>query len=170
MCVTSTNSPYVRLVVLPPQIISNEESKRLNAVESNFDNAESIARAIGNASKVVVTIGPSGNGPTTEVTPSDALQVIQAAQLARVAHMVIIYDGSTSTSSYNVLDGISTFFNNLLSRPLTMAEFLKSVVETTDVRYTLIKTKLTEDYAPESSYKIVVSAEGNAGAYDYKVM
>ncbi|KAM7522153.1 hypothetical protein LguiA_012055 [Lonicera macranthoides] len=153
------------------KIISNEESKRLNAVESNFDNAESIARAIGNASKVVVTIGPSGNGPTTEVTPSDALQVIQAAQLARVAHVAIIYDGSTSTSSYNVLDGISTFFSNLLSQsqPLTMAEFLKSVVETTDVRYTLIKTKLTEDYAPESSYKIVVSAEGSAGAYDYKV-
>ncbi|KAF5744574.1 hypothetical protein HS088_TW07G00148 [Tripterygium wilfordii] len=49
------------------KIISKEESKRFNAVESSFQNAESIAKAIGNASKVVVTIGPSENGPTSEV-------------------------------------------------------------------------------------------------------
>uniref|UniRef100_A0A6N2LHR6 NAD(P)-binding domain-containing protein n=1 Tax=Salix viminalis TaxID=40686 RepID=A0A6N2LHR6_SALVM len=38
------------------KIISNEESKRFNAVESTFQDTEAIAKAIGNASKAVVTI------------------------------------------------------------------------------------------------------------------
>ncbi|KAK3018623.1 hypothetical protein RJ639_003492 [Escallonia herrerae] len=153
------------------KIISIEESKRFNAVQSSFQDAESIAKAIGNASKVVVTIGPAENGPTTEVTPSDALQVIEAAQLAGVGHVAVVYDASTNGSTYNVLDGISSFFGNLFnkSQPLTFAEFLEKMIET-DVRYTLIKTKLTEDFSPESSYNIVVSAEGSGGADDYKVI
>ncbi|CAA2993296.1 protein plastid transcriptionally active 16, chloroplastic [Olea europaea var. sylvestris] len=153
------------------KIISNSESKRLNAVESKYQDAESIAKAIGNASKVVVTIGPAENGPGAEVSTADALQVIQAAQLANVGHVAIVYDESSLTASnYNVLDGISSFFNNLFSRsqPLTLAEFLQKLVET-DVAYTLMKTKLTEDFSPESSYNIVVSAERSTGANDYKV-
>lgn len=154
------------------QIISNEESRRLNAVASTFDDAESIAKAIGNASKVVVTIGSEENGLSAEVTTSDALQVIEAAQLAKVGHVAIVYDDATAVSStYNVLDGITSFFNNLFakSQPLTVTEFLQSVVKT-DVSYTLIKTKLTEDFSPESAYNLVVSAEGSAGANEYKVM
>lgn len=146
--------------------------KRLNAVESNFDSAESIAKAIGNAGKVVVTIGPMEDGPTSEVSTSDALQVIQAAQLAGVGHVAIIYDGNTTAAStYNVLDGVSSFFNNLFSRnqPLTVPEFLQKVIET-DVSYTFIKTSLTEDFSPESSYNVVVSAEASVDANDYKVM
>lgn len=154
------------------QVISNDESKRLNAVASTFQDAESIAKAIGNASKVVVTIGKGEDGPTTEVTTTDAVQVIQAAQLAGVGHVAIVYDESSSGgSTYNVLDGITSFFNNLFSKsqPLTIAEFLQKIVET-DLSYTLIKTSLTEDFSPEISYKIVVSAEGSAGADAYKVM
>ncbi|KAI8523710.1 hypothetical protein RHMOL_Rhmol13G0094000 [Rhododendron molle] len=152
------------------KIISNEESKRLNAVESSFRDAESIAKAIGNASKVVVTIGPAENGPATEVTTSDAAQVIQAAQFAGVGHVAIIYD-EAAASTYNVLDGISSFFSNLFSRsqPLTVPELLQKAVEAGDVSYTLIKTRLTEDFSPESSYNVVVSAEGSVGANDYKV-
>lgn len=152
------------------KIISIEESKRLNAVESSFQDAESIAKAIGNASKAVVTIGPAENGPTGEVTTADALQVIQGAQLAGVSHVTIIYDESPTGTTNNVLDGISLFFNNLFlkSQPLTMKEFLEGLVET-DVRYTLIKTKLTEDFSPESSYNIVVSAEGSVVANNFKV-
>ncbi|KAK9279736.1 hypothetical protein L1049_013418 [Liquidambar formosana] len=153
------------------KIISIEQSKRLNAVESTFQDTESIAKAIGNASKVVVTIGSAENGPAAEVTASDALQVIQAAQLAGVSHVAIIYDGNTmGSSTYNVLDGISSFFNNLFSRsqPLTMVEFLQKVVQT-DVSYTLIRTSLTEDFSPESSYNVVVAAEGSPGSIDYKV-
>lgn len=152
------------------KIISAEESKRLNAVESTFEDAESIAKAIGNAGKVVVTIGPAENGATTAVTASDALQVIQAADLAGVGHVAIVCDGS-SVSTNNVLDGISSFFNNLFSRsqPLTIAEFIQGLVET-DISYTLIKAKLTEDYLLESSYNVVVSAEGNGDSTnDYKV-
>ncbi|KAJ8553085.1 hypothetical protein K7X08_020478 [Anisodus acutangulus] len=153
------------------KVISNDESKRLNAVASTFQDAESIAKAIGNASKVVVTIGKGENGPTTEVTTTDAVQVIQAAQLAGVGHVAIVYDESSSVgSTYNVLDGITSFFNNLFSKSqaLTITEFLQKIVET-DLCYTLIKTSLTEDFSPESSYKIVVSAEGSASADAYKV-
>lgn len=154
------------------KIISNEEAKRLNAVQSSFDDADSIAKAIGNATKVVVTIGLTENGPATEVSTSDALQVIQAAQLAGVDHVAVIYDenNGVSTSTYNVLDGISSFFNNIFSKsqPLSIQEFLQKVVET-DVKYTLIKTCLTDDFAPESSYNVVVLGEENTGSNDYKV-
>ncbi|KAJ6984015.1 hypothetical protein NC653_022279 [Populus alba x Populus x berolinensis] len=152
------------------EIISNEESKRLNAVESTFQDTESIAKAIGNASKAVVTIGPTENGPTSEVSTLDALQVIEAAQLAGVGHVAIIYDGNpASASTYNVLDGFKTFFNNLFSQSqLPVPEFLQKVIET-DVSYTFIKTSLTEDFSPESSYNVVVSAEGSTGTDDFKV-
>ncbi|KAH6766027.1 plastid transcriptionally active 16 [Perilla frutescens var. hirtella] len=154
------------------KIISNEESRRLNAVASTFNDAESVAKAIGNASKVVVTIGAGENGPSAEVTTADALLVIEAAQLANVGHVAIVYDESYgSSSTYNVLDGITSFFNNLFakSQPLTIVEFLQNVVKT-DVGYTLIKTKLTEDFSPESAYNLVVNAEGSAAAAnDYKV-
>ncbi|XAR60648.1 hypothetical protein NMG60_11034105 [Bertholletia excelsa] len=154
------------------KIISKEESRRLNAVESTFGNPESIAKAIGNAGKVVVTIGSGENGPTGEVTTSDAVGVIQAAQLAGVGHVAIVYDESLTTgSTYNVLDGITSFFNNLFSRSqtLTVTELLQKLVET-DVSYTLLKARLTEDYSPESSYNVVVSTEGSSdGANDYKV-
>lgn len=144
----------------------------MNAVESTFDDAESIAKAIGNASKVVVTIGSFESGPNKEVTTSDALQVVEAAQLAGVGHLAIIYDDSPIASTNNVLDGISLFFNNLFSRsqPLTVPELLERVIQT-DVRYTFIKTTFTEDFSPESSYNVVVAAEGStAGTNDYKVM
>ncbi|XWS71649.1 hypothetical protein CRYUN_Cryun03dG0156400 [Craigia yunnanensis] len=153
------------------KIISDEESKRLNAVESTFQDAESIAKAIGNASKVVVTIGPGANGPTSKVSASDALQVIEAAQLAGVGHVAIVYDGNLAgASSYNVLDGITSFFSNLFSQsqPLSLPEFLQKIIET-DISYTFLKTNLTEDYSAESFYNVVVSAEGSIGANDYKV-
>ncbi|EHA8590272.1 protein PLASTID TRANSCRIPTIONALLY ACTIVE 16, chloroplastic [Cocos nucifera] len=145
-------------------VITPEESKRLNAVESTFEESESIAKAIGPATKVVVTIGPAEKGPAAEVTTNDALQVVRAAQLAGVGHVAVVYDSGTGISgpsTYNVLDGITTFFSNLFDRsqPLTLGEFLSKVVET-DVSYTLIKTCLTEDYATESSYPLVVSKEG----------
>lgn len=160
----------------PPQtlqIISTEESKRLNAVESTFQDPEAIAKAIGNATKAVVTIGPGQNGPTTELTATEALQFIQGAQLAGVSHITIIYDGAPPdfTSTNNVLDGISSFFNNLFAKSqlLTLKEFIDGLI-TTDINYTLIKTKLTDDYASESSYNFVVTAEGITRENDYKVM
>ncbi|KAG6412490.1 hypothetical protein SASPL_125169 [Salvia splendens] len=156
------------------KIISPEESKRLNAVASAFDDAESIAKAIGSASKVVVTIGAGENGPSAQVSTLDALLVVEAAKLANVGHVAIVYDEASGIlSTYNVLDGITSFFSNLFtkSQPLTITEFLQSVVKA-DVAYTLIKTKLTEDFSPESSYNLVVSGEGSAAAAaanDYKV-
>ncbi|CAN1282669.1 Protein PLASTID TRANSCRIPTIONALLY ACTIVE 16, chloroplastic [Linum perenne] len=155
------------------KIISNEESKRLNAVESTFSSAESIAKAIGNASKVVVTIGPYENGPKSEVSTLDAWEVVKAAQLAGVGHVAIVYDSGSATggaSTNNVLDGFKMFFNNLFSQSqlLSVPEFLQKVIET-DVSYTFINTSLAEDYSPESSYNVVVSTEGSSGPDDYKL-
>ncbi|KAH0942643.1 hypothetical protein HID58_002280 [Brassica napus] len=147
-------------------ILSKDEIKRLNAVESPFQDAESIAKAIGNATKVVVTIGATENGPDTPVSTSDALVLVQAAELAGVSHVTIVYDGSIGGSTYNVLDGITSFFSNLFaqSQPLTISELIEKVAQT-DVAYTLIKTSLTEDFSPEKSYNVVVSAEGsNSGS------
>ncbi|XP_076944293.1 protein PLASTID TRANSCRIPTIONALLY ACTIVE 16, chloroplastic-like [Bidens hawaiensis] len=155
------------------KVISTEESKRLNAVESSFQDPEAIAKAIGNATKAVVTIGPYENGPTAEITTLEALQVIQGAQLAGVSHITIIYDTTTSpsfTSTNNVLDGIQLFFNNIFSKsqPLTLKEFIEGLVAT-DLKYTLIKTQLTDDSASASSNNFVVTKEGLPVENDYKV-
>ncbi|KAJ8457837.1 hypothetical protein OPV22_030763 [Ensete ventricosum] len=163
-------------VVSTYKIISPEESKRLNAVESSFSDAESIAKAIGLATKVVVTVGAAENGPSAEVTTDDALEVVRAAQLAGVDHVAVVYNsgpvGFSGQSSYNVLDGISSFFSNLFARsqPLTLGEFLSKVAEL-DVSYTLIKAAFTEDYSDESSYGLVVSEEGSTAgtASEFKV-
>lgn len=162
-------------MVFVSQLISPDDSKRLNAVESTFQDPESIAKAIGNASKVVVTVGPLENGPTSPVTTTDALQVIQAAQLAGVGHVAVVYDSSSSSlinSTYNVLDGITSFFSNIFSRsqPLSLTEFLQKVVET-DVSFTLLKATLTEEYSSaEYSGSVVVSPEGRGTDTEYKVM
>ncbi|XP_076892355.1 protein PLASTID TRANSCRIPTIONALLY ACTIVE 16, chloroplastic-like [Bidens hawaiensis] len=154
------------------KVISTEESKRLNAVESSYQDPEAIAKAIGNATKAVVTIGPYENGPTAEVTTLEALQVIQGAQLAGVSHITIIYDTATPsfTSTNNVLDGIQSFFNNIFSKSqsLTLKEFIDGLVAT-DLKYTLIKTQLTDDSASASSNNFIVTKEGLPVENDYKV-
>ncbi|XP_062179774.1 protein PLASTID TRANSCRIPTIONALLY ACTIVE 16, chloroplastic-like [Phragmites australis] len=149
------------------RLISPAEARRLNAVESDFDDPEAIAKSIGPAAKVVVTVGSAEKGPEGGgFTTDDALRVVQAADLASVAHVVVVYDESVSGlggggSTYNVLDGFTSFFSNLFSRvqTLTLSEFLAKVVET-DVRYTLVKASLTDDYSPESSYALVLAKEG----------
>ncbi|CAL5007120.1 unnamed protein product [Urochloa decumbens] len=147
-------------------LISPAEARRLNAVESGFDNPEAIAKSIGPAAKVVVTVGPAEKGPQGGggVTTDEALRVVQAADLASAAHVVVVYDEGASGgggSTYNVLDGFTSFFNNLFSRvqTLTLSQFLAKVVET-DVSYTLVKASLTDDYSPESSYALVLAKEG----------
>ncbi|CAA6661728.1 unnamed protein product [Spirodela intermedia] len=165
------------------KIITPEESKRLNAVESGFGDAESIARAIGNATKVVVTVGRGEDGPSAAVTTDDAFRVVQAAQLAGVGHVVVIYDaaaGSPEPSTNNVLDGITSFFSNIFSpaKPsLTVGQFLEKVAKETEVSYTLVKASLADDIAAEQVEPrgLVVAGEGTGAAAgagtagDYKV-
>ncbi|KAL6619484.1 hypothetical protein ACP70R_031760 [Stipagrostis hirtigluma subsp. patula] len=149
------------------RLITPAEARRLNAVESDFDDPEAIAKSIGPAAKVVVTVGAAEKGPEGKgVTTDDALRVVQAADLAGVAHVVVVYDEGVSglgggASTYNVIDGFTSFFSNLFSgvQTLTLSEFLAKVVET-DVRYTLVKASLTDDYSPESSYALVLAKEG----------
>ncbi|CAN6354227.1 unnamed protein product [Urochloa humidicola] len=145
-------------------LISPAEARRLNAVKSGFDDPEAIAKSIGPAAKVVVTVGSAEKGPEGGgVTTDEALRVVQAADLASAAHVIVVYDegGSGGGSTYNVLDGFTSFFNNLFSRvqTLTLSQFLAKVVET-DVSYTLVKASLTDDYSPESSYALVLAKEG----------
>jgi hypothetical protein len=149
------------------RLISPTEVRRLNAVESGFSDPEAIAKAIGSAAKVVVTVSPAEQGPEGgAITTDDALRVVQAADLASVAHVLVVYDEGVSGlggagSTYNVLDGFTSFFSNLFSRvqTLSLSEFLAKVVET-DVKYTLVKASLTDDYSPESSYPLVLANEG----------
>ncbi|WOL06942.1 protein plastid transcriptionally active 16, chloroplastic [Canna indica] len=149
------------------KIISPEESKRLNTVEAEFEDAESIAKAIGPATKVVVTVGAAEKGTSADVTTDDALEVVRAAKLAGVGHVAVVYNagpgGFATQSTNNVLDGITSFFSNLFARTeqLTLGEFLSKMAEL-DLSYTLIKATLTEDYAEESAYQLVVSKEGSA--------
>ncbi|CAO2210587.1 unnamed protein product [Urochloa humidicola] len=146
-------------------LISPAEARRLNAVQSGFDDPEAIAKSIGPAAKVVVTVGPAEKGPEGGgVTTDEALRVVQAADLASAAHVVVVYDegaGGGGGSTYNVLDGFTSFFNNLFSRvqTLTLSQFLSKVVET-NVSYTLVKASLTDDYSPESSFALVLAKEG----------
>jgi len=53
---------YNSEVVFSVQIIAAADAKRLNAVEFNSEDIESTAKAIGNASKAVVSIGPTEDG------------------------------------------------------------------------------------------------------------
>ncbi|PKU79183.1 Protein TIC 62, chloroplastic [Dendrobium catenatum] len=136
--------------------ISPDESRRLNAVESSFANPESIAKAIGPATKAVVTVGSGENGPSGDVTADDALSVVRAAGLAGVGHLAVVYDSwpgglGSGQSTYNVFDGITSFFSNLFTgapAPLTMAELLANLVETDGVAYTvergLVSSKVNE--------------------------
>lgn len=158
------------------RLISPAEARRLNAVAADFDDPEAIAKSIGPAAKVVVTVGPAEKGPEGGgVTTDDALRVVQAADLASVAHVVVVYDEGASGlggggSTYNVLDGFTSFFSNLFSRvqTLTLSQFLAKVVET-DVRYTLVKASLTDDYTPENSYALVLAKEGVSPSITGKV-
>ncbi|KAK1693985.1 hypothetical protein QYE76_010682 [Lolium multiflorum] len=151
-------------------LISPAEARRLNAVESDFDDTEAIAKSIGPAAKVVITVGLAEKGPEGGVvTTDDALRVVQAADLAGVAHVVVVYDvgaaGFGGASANSVLDGFTSFFSNLFSRVQTMpvSEFLSKVVET-DVNYTVVKASLTDDYNPESSYGLVLAKEDSSAA------
>ncbi|KAF7030252.1 hypothetical protein CFC21_041838 [Triticum aestivum] len=150
------------------RLISPAEARRLNAVESDFDDTEAIAKSIGPAAKVVITVGPVEKGlEGGPVTTEDALRVVQAADLAGVAHVVVVYDegagGVNGASTNSVLNGFTSFFSNLFSRvqTLPLSDFLAKVVET-DVNYTLVKASLTEDYDPESSYGLVLAKEGSS--------
>ncbi|XP_042474667.1 protein PLASTID TRANSCRIPTIONALLY ACTIVE 16, chloroplastic-like [Zingiber officinale] len=149
------------------KIISPEESKRLNAVESPSDDAEAIAKAIGPAAKVVVTVGAAEKGPTAELTTNEALEVVRAAKLAGVGHVAVVYNagpgGFPVQSTGNVLDGVTSFFSNLFAQgqSLTLGDLLRKMAEL-DLNYTVIRAALTDDYAAESSYALTVAEEGKA--------
>jgi hypothetical protein len=142
-------------------VISREEAKRLNAVEFDFKDVNSIAKALGNASKVVVTIGPAEDGPRSKVTVEDALRVLEAAQVANAGHFIVVSEPGAKNDG--PLAGISAFFSSLFSGGSVAqdAYLIDSVVES-DLTFTVIKTGSTEgvDDASQDTSNLVVSAEG----------
>lgn len=46
------------------EVISRDEAKLLNAVQFNYKDADSMAKALGNASKIVMTVRPGEDGRT----------------------------------------------------------------------------------------------------------
>mgnify|MGYP002775850066 FL=1 len=119
----------------------------MNAVEFDYKNVESIAKAIGAAAQVVVTIGPTEDGPKSNVSFEDASNVIDAAKLANITNLVVIYEptGATVGSGDVSLAGIASFFTGLFNKPVavSLSEILEKIVDS-ELSYTLVKTALTE--------------------------
>lgn len=127
-------------------VVSREEAKRLNAVEFDFKDVESIAKAVGSAAKVVLTIGPTEDGPKSKVSFEDASNVVEAAKLANVANLVVVYEpGVGAGADENPLSGLTSFFSELFSKPVavSLSELVNQIADS-DVSYTLIKTTLTD--------------------------
>ena len=151
---------YNSEVVFSVQIIAAADAKRLNAVEFNSEDIESTAKAIGNASKAVVSIGPTEDGPSSKVTTTDALNVIEAARLANVNHVVVVYESDGESS--NILDGISSFFGNLFRKSeISLAELIDRIVEM-GLSYKILKASSIDDFISEKDYNLVLKAEESA--------
>lgn len=133
-------------------VVSREEAKRLNAVEFDFKSVESIAKAIGGATKVVVTIGPSEDGPKSKVSFEDASNVVEAAKLANIVNIVVVYEPGSGAGDDNPLTGLASFFSGLFSKPAaaSISDLLNQVVDS-DMSYTLLKTSLTDGIDDVSS-------------------
>ena len=86
----------------------------MNVVDFDIKHAKSIAKAIGNANKEVVSIGPLEDSPSSQVTTNDSLYIIEYAKLANVKHLVVVYESQGISPS--VLDGISSFFMNIFGK------------------------------------------------------
>ncbi|XP_002973541.2 protein plastid transcriptionally active 16, chloroplastic [Selaginella moellendorffii] len=145
-------------------VISRDEARKINAVEFDFKDVESIAKAIGNAGKVVVTVGPSEDGPRGKVSAKDALQVLEAASVAQVGHVVVVAEaGGASSSGGGPLALITDFFSKLFSKGAEVStdSLLDSVVDT-ELRFTFVKVSSTEgvdDFSPDGE-NVVLLSEG----------
>lgn len=151
------------------QVISREEAKRLNAVEFDYKDVDSIAKALGNASKVVVTVGPGEDGPRAKVAVEDAIRVLEAAQFANAGHFVAVYVPGVGVAADGPLAAISGFFSNLFNRGasglLDDGDLIDRIVDT-NLNFTFIRAGSTEgvdDYSLETS-NLVVAAEGASDA------
>eukprot|EP00271_Cylindrocystis_brebissonii_P013276 TRINITY_DN32999_c0_g1_i1.p1 TRINITY_DN32999_c0_g1~~TRINITY_DN32999_c0_g1_i1.p1 ORF type:complete len:594 (+),score=143.11 TRINITY_DN32999_c0_g1_i1:93-1874(+) len=145
-------------------LVSKEEAARLNVVEFSVQDAELTAKAMGNAGKVVVTLGPAEFGSNGKIAASDAVVVLEAAKLAKVANFVLV----SSTSSSSVGEGPVNFFAKLFSffsggkgASLTVPQLVDRIVES-DITYTLIQTGSTEGVSDGygATSNIIVSNEG----------
>eukprot|EP00850_Spirogloea_muscicola_P006695 SM000032S12079 [mRNA] locus=s32:391211:394011:+ [translate_table: standard] len=144
-------------------VITKEEARRLNVVEFDIDNVEQTAKVIGNASKVVVTLGPGENGPDSGYGTTDAVRLVEAASLARAKSFTVISQlggrVATSSSPGGFLAGLRSLFGGG-SRNFNESELLDRLVES-DLAYAVVRTGSLD--RGESKGNVVITAEGTAG-------
>eukprot|EP00244_Chara_vulgaris_P009484 TRINITY_DN4041_c0_g1_i6.p1 TRINITY_DN4041_c0_g1~~TRINITY_DN4041_c0_g1_i6.p1 ORF type:complete len:653 (-),score=140.85 TRINITY_DN4041_c0_g1_i6:734-2692(-) len=143
------------------ELITRDEAKRLSVVQCDQSDGESIAAAIGNAGKVVITVGPQENGPRGKFEVNDALAMVDAAAEARATHFVLV---SKSGSSAGGGDGLFGFLSALRGGGSAAAyekKVINKLVES-GLTYTIMWTGPTESvddsYAAQAN--VIIESEG----------
>ena len=133
-------------------------------MQFDIEDAKSTAKAIENANKAMVSIGPLEDSPSSQVTTNDALYIIEVAKLANVKHMVIFYE---SKGIYlGVLDGISSFLTNIFGKSkISLLELIEKFVEM-NLSYTIMKVNSINEFASNNDRNLFLKMEGNTNIKD----
>ncbi|GAQ86647.1 hypothetical protein KFL_003020070 [Klebsormidium nitens] len=135
------------------ELISREEAKRVNIVEYDVTDVDSIAESIGNAGKVVLALGSAENGPRGKMSNQDALRVLEAAKLANSSHFVLVSSKGGSSG------GGGGFFSGFFGGGGAVSDkgLLDKLAES-GLTYTVVRAGPDG----ESEGNLVVEAEGTA--------
>lgn len=149
------------------QLISSEEAKRLNFVRYSTDSPEFTAKAIGNAGKVVVILGPNENGPSKPVNPQDGLAVLKAASLANSSLFVLVSDlaEGSSASQDDLVSRMLSFFGSFTRKGIQYSKLVDEVIDSS-LKFTIVRTGFSEN-VPDSfigKSNLVVAPEGKLTA------
>lgn len=155
-------------------LISEDEARRLNVVEFNVSDEQLTARAIGNAGKLVVTLGSDEAGPQGRVGPTEAARVVEAAALAKVPNVVFVAEGGGSGPVAAATGGgLRSIFAQLFSAfkggaggggAITSLQGILDRLADSEVNYTVIKTAPSASVPDTYAANVVVSPEGSAAA------
>lgn len=137
-------------------------------MEFDYKNTESVAKALANAGKVLVTVGPSEDGYNGEVTTDDALRVVEAAALGNVGHFILVTEPTSARPQQeaNLFSALASLFKPK-KKKLPVKELINKLAET-DLKYTVIKASAAQvDESSEGNIDIL--AEGTPKAAFTKV-
>ncbi|GBG85025.1 hypothetical protein CBR_g39489 [Chara braunii] len=143
------------------ELITRDEAKRLNVVQCDQSDDESIAAAIGNAGKVVITVGPQENGPRGKFEVKDALTMVDAVAKARATHFVLVSKSGSSAGGGGGLFGFLSALSGGGSGVANEQKLIDKLVES-GLTYTVMRTGPTESvddsYATQAN--VIVESEG----------
>eukprot|EP00245_Coleochaete_scutata_P007787 TRINITY_DN23555_c0_g1_i1.p1 TRINITY_DN23555_c0_g1~~TRINITY_DN23555_c0_g1_i1.p1 ORF type:complete len:619 (-),score=171.53 TRINITY_DN23555_c0_g1_i1:49-1905(-) len=144
-------------------VIKREEAKRLNVVEFDLRDAESIAKAIGNSGNVVVTLGAAEDGPRGKVEVKDAGRVVEAALVARSTNFVLVSpSGSAGGGGGGFFSGLFNLFGGGGGGVTSVDALIEKLVES-ELKYTVLRTGPLED-SDEVLGNLVLQPEGTIKA------